>query len=278
MRKYTINIILFFLVVSLLPAYAPVQTGERLFQEAKILVFDKKWEAAEVILDKILEDFRESSSYSQALYYKAKCLEKQRAKELEALQVYKRYTAHKDANKSLIEESEVAIIDLSFRLYEKGKISLIKEIEKQLESKNRVIRYYAAVKLSYVDNKKRAEKALPVLKKILKEESDGELRDRAKLAILRIDPEVLTNFPRNRYEPQASIFSIEVIKEGVVSFSLNIPWSLADLAFSAIPEEEKAFMKREGYDLDKIIQDLTRFKGNVIEFRNKDTIVRLWVK
>jgi len=277
-RKYTINIILFFLVVSLLQAYAPVQTGEELFQEAKILIFDKKWEAAQEILDKILEDFRESPSYSQALFYKAKCLEKQRAKEVEALQVYKSYTALKDANKNLVEESEVVVIDLSFRLYEKGKISFLKEIEKRLKSESRVIRYYAAVKLSYVDNKKRAEKALPVLKKILKEENDDELRDRAKLAILRIDPEGLTDFTQERYAPQISVFSIEVIKEGAVSFSLNIPWSLADLAFSAIPEEEKALMKREGYDLDKIIQELTRFKGNVIEFRNKDTIVRLWVK
>lgn len=278
MRKYTINIMLFFLVVSLLQAYAPVQTGEELFQEAKILIFDKKWEAAQEILDKILEDFRESSCYSQALYYKAKCLEKQRAKELEALQVYRSYTALKDANKNLIKETEMAVIDLSFRLYEKGKISFIKEIEDRLESKNLEIRYYAAVKLSYVNNKKRAEKALPVLKKILKEENDDELRDRAKLAILRIDPEGLTDFAQDRYEPQISIFSIEVVKEGVISFSLNIPWSLADLAFGAIPAEEKALMKREGYDLDKIIQELTRFKGNVIEFRNKDTIVRLWVK
>ena len=278
MRKYTINIILFFLVVSLLQAYAPVQTGEDLFQEAKILIFDKKWEAAQEILDKILEDFRDRPCYSQALYYKAKCLEKQRAKELEALQVYKSYTALKGANKNLVEESEVAVIDLSFRLYEKGKISFIKEIEKSLESKNRVIRYYAAVKLGYVDNKKRAKRGLPVLKKILKEENDDELRDRAKLAILRIDPEGLNDFIPDRYEPQISIFSIEVIKEGVVSFSLNIPWSLADLAFSAIPEEEKALMKREGYDLDKIIKELARFKGNVIEFRNNDTIVRLWVK
>jgi len=277
-RKYIIKIILFFLVVSLLQAYAPVQTGEGLFQEAKILIFDKKWEAAQEILDKILEDFRGSPSYSQALFYKAKCLEKQRAKEVEALQVYRSYTALKDANKNLVEESEVAVIDLSFRLYEKGKISFIKEIEERLESKSRVIRYYAAVKLSYVDNKKRAEKALPVLKKILKEGNDDELRDRAKLAILRIDPEGFNDFPQDRYEAQALVFSIEVIKEGVVSFSLNIPWSLADLAFSAIPEEEKAFMKREGYDLDKIIQELTRFKGNVIEFRNNGTIVRLWVK
>ncbi len=147
-----------------------------------------------------------------------------------------------------------------------------------MKSKSRVIRYYAAVKMSYVDNKRRAEIALPVLKKILKEENDGELRDRAKLAILRIDPEGLNDFTQDRYEPQISIFSIEVIKEGVISFSLNIPWSLADLAFGAIPEEEKALMKREGYDLDKIIQELTRFKGNVIEFRNNGTIVRLWVK
>ena len=278
MRKYTINIILFFLVVSLLQANAPVQTGEKLFQEAKILIFDKKWEAAQEILDKILEDFRESPYYSQALYYKAKCLEKQRAKEPEALLVYRSYTALRDANKNLIEEAEMAVIDLSFRLYEKGKISFIKEIEDRLESKNLEIRYYAAVKMSYVDNKRRAEIALPVLKKILKEENDGELRDRAKLAILRIDPEGLTDVTQDRYEPQISVFSIEVIKEGVISFSLNIPWSLADLAFGAIPEEEKALMKREGYDLDKIIQELTRFKGNVIEFRNNDTIIRLWVK
>jgi hypothetical protein len=280
MRKTAIHIMTFVLVFSILQVYLHTESDEELLQEAKILIFDKKWGQALKKLEAILEGYPESRWYSQALFFKGKCLAEQEGKEIQAMDVFKSYTQLTTPSQSLVEESEIAMLDLAFRLYEKGKRSYLEEIEKKLNSRNKVIRYYAAFKLSYVKDKKSAEKGLPVLKKIINQERDDELKDRAKLAILRVDPNVLRELEGEIEEPRARTLYIRVYKEGVKepTFKLNIPWALADLAFSAIPEKEKAVMRKEGYDIDRVIQQLLEFKGEILEFRDKDTIIKIWLK
>jgi hypothetical protein len=179
----------------------------------------------------------------------------------------------------LVEESEVSIIELSFRLYEKGKKSYVKEIERRLSNPNRVIKYMAAFKLSYAKDKKTAKKGLPVLMEILEEERDDELKDRAKIAVLRVDPDALKDFEEERYESRAKILHIRAYeKDGKkIKLSLDIPWALADLALAAIPDEEKESIRDEGYDLDKIIRELTRVKGNIIEIKSEDSVIKIWI-
>ena len=77
---------------------------------------------------------------------------------------------------------------------------------------------------------------------ILEEERDDEFKDRAKIAVLRVDPDALKDFEEERYEGKAKMLKIRVYEEGKkkVKLSLDIPWALADLALAAIPEEEKA--------------------------------------
>jgi hypothetical protein len=182
-------------------------------------------------------------------------------------------------NEQLVEESEVSIIELSFKLYDKGKKSYVKEIEKRLSSPNRVIKYMAAFKLSRARDKKTAKKGLPVLMQILEEEKDDEFKDRAKIAILRVDPHALKDFEEERYEGRAKMLKIRVYEAGKkeTKLSLDIPWALADLALAAIPEEEKESMRREGYDLDKIMRELTRVRGNIIEIRSEDSVIKIWI-
>lgn len=198
MRKIFIYLVMFLIASSLLQAYIWGQADTRLFQEAKVLIFDKKWEEAQEKLDGILVDFPNSRWHSQALFYKGKCLKEQSGKQVKAMEVYKRYIRLKDANEDLIEESEAAIIELALDLYERGRKSFINEIEKRLENPSRSIRYYAALQLSLVKDKRIAEKGLPVLKEVLIRERDEEFRDRARLAILRIDPDAFEDFEEDR--------------------------------------------------------------------------------
>jgi len=279
MKKISINIGIILLASFLFQAYAQMQPDEKLFQEAKIHIFDKNWENAQEKLDKLLEEYPESRWFSHALFYKGKCLEEQKGKETQALQVYNSFLKLKDRNKSLAEESEVSIIELAFRLYKKGKSSYLGEIEKRLSSPNRVVKYYAAFQLSSVKDKKLARRGIPVLKEIIKNEKDDEIRDRARIAMLRIDPDALKEFEEERYERKARVLKIRIFQKGgkEPSFSVNIPWALADLALSAIPEKEKNKMRKEGYDLDKIIKELNRFKGNIIEIKGEDSIIKIWI-
>lgn len=280
MKKITIlNFLILFLGSFILQAYAQTQPDEKLFQEAKILIFDEKWESAQEKLEELIEKYPESSWFSQAVFYKAKCLEEQEGKEVEALNVYKDYIQLKDRNQSLAEDSEISIIDLANELYKRGKKSYLREIERRLSSSNKVIKYYAAFKLSYVKDKKTAARGIPILKEIVRKERDDELRDRAKIALLRVDPRALKEFEEERYERGAKVLKIRVYKKGEkkAKLSINIPWALADLAFGAIPDEEKSLMRDKGYDLDKIIHELTKIKGNIIEIEGEETTIKIWI-
>ncbi len=279
MRKVIINIGILLLASLLLQAYAQAQPDEKLFQEAKILIFDKEWKDAQEKLEELLEKYPDSAWYSQAVFYRAKCLEERKGKELEALKAYRDYIKRKNRSKSLTEDSELSIIGLAYELYKEGKKSYLSEIEKRLSSSNRVVRYFAAIKLSQVEEKKVASRAVPVLKEIIKKEKDDELRDRAKIALLRVDPGVLKDLEEERSVRGARLLKIRVWKDGELTLKINIPWALADLALGSIEEEEKASLKKEGYDLDTITKTLAE-AGEIIYIENKEegTIIKIWIE
>lgn len=279
MRKVIINIGILLLASLLLQTYAQAQPDEKLFQEAKILIFDKEWKDAQEKLEELLEKYPDSAWYSQAVFYRAKCLEERKGKELEALKAYRDYIKRKNRSKSLTEDSELSIIGLAYELYKEGKRSYLSEIEKRLSSSNRVVRYFAAIRLSQVEEKKVASRAVPVLKEIIEKEKDDELRDRAKIALLRVDPGVLKDLEEERSVRGARLLKIRVWKDGELTLKINIPWALADLALRSIEEEEKAALKKEGYDLDTITKTLIE-AGEIIHIEDKEegTIIKIWIE
>ncbi len=260
-------------------AAAQPSAEEKAFQEAKILLFDEKWEEAQKKLEAFLQDYPSSPLVCQAVFYRAKCLGKQRGKQTEALASYENYLRCKDRNTSLVEEAETSIIDLAYDLYNRGTKQYVEEIEARLESSNRVIRYYAAFKLSLVKDKQAASRAIPVLKEIIAGEKDLDLQDRAKIALLRISPDALREVERGKEERRVRILKIRVYVEGQKEpeLSINIPWALADLALSAIPDKDRSALRSEGYDLDKIIDELTRTRGSIIEIREKERTIKIWI-
>jgi hypothetical protein len=187
--------------------------------------------------------------------------------------------AERPERKSLTEDSELSIIELAYELNKEGKRSYLREIEKRLSNSNRVVRYLAAIVLSQVEDKKIAVKAVPYLKEIIKKEKDDELKDRAKIALLRVDPGVLKDLEEERPVRKARLLKIRVWKDGELTLRINIPWALADLAFSSIEEEEKAELRKEGYDLDTITKTLVD-AGDVIYIENKEegTIIKIWIE
>ncbi len=277
-KKIAIHLGLILLVSFSLQMSAQTSPDERLFQEAKILIFDKKWEQAQEKLEELMEDYPASPWYSQAVFYWGRTLEEQKGKEKEALEAFKKYILRKDSSEILIQEAETSIINLSFTLYEKGRKSYLKEIKTRLYRPNRVIKYYAAIKLSYLKDKKEARDAIPVLKDILDKEKDEEIRDKAKIAILRIDPDTFRDFEEERYERKIMMLKIRVTNKRTkdITFHLNIPWALADLALVNIPDEAKRQLRQEGYDLDRIIKELIEGQ-RVIEIEAKDSILKIWI-
>jgi hypothetical protein len=280
MKKYAAILGVVLTLIVGLRAAAQTPADEQLFQEAKILLFDEKWDAARAKLEALLDEYPESRLASQAVFYRAKCLAKKKDRQEEALAAYEKYLVGSGKSPSLTEEADTSIIDLSYDLYAGGDRTYLARIEDRLRSPNRVVRYYAAFKLSLVRDKSAADRAVPVLRQIVEEERDADLRDRARIALLRISPDELRAVENERGPARGNTLKIRVMVRGSrePEISLNIPWALADLALSAIPEKDRASLRAEGYDLDRIIDQLTRTKESLIEIRDADRIIKLWIE
>lgn len=263
-------------------AQAPSTADESLFREAKLLVFDKSWEAALVKIDELVDRFPSSPLAGQALFYKGECLSSL-GREREALRAYKAYVKLDDAKPSLVEESEGSIVDLAFDLYRAGDASALRDIESRLDAPNKVVRYYAAYKLSLVPDKKLAAKAAPVLSRIVETEKDPELLDRARIALLRVSPESLKSAEER--QPRTTVKTARTLHlrvrgagQKVPAVSLNIPFALADLALSALDEEDKAELRRKGYDVNKIIGEMAKSKESILRIVGDDgTVFEIWI-
>ena len=277
-KQMAIYLGIFLITSAFFPAHAHSQLDEELFQEAKIMIFDNEWENAQEKLEELLEEYPDSPLYSQALFYFGRTLENQRGEEREAIDMFKKYILRRDSSEVLTQEAETSIIKLSFILYEKGRTSYLKEIKTRLYRPNRIVRYYAAIRLSYIKDKREAGKAIPVLKEILEEGEDQEFKDMARIALLRIDPEYFQDYEEKRDERRPMLMKFKVISKRTraETFSISIPWALADLALANIPEDAKADLRKEGYDLDRIMKEIIE-GGRIIEIETKETIIKIWI-
>ena len=245
-------------------------------------VFDKDWRAALDKIDELREKFPFSPWATQALFYKGECLNGLGGRERDALRAYKDYIQTVGAPVNLIEEAEGRIIDIAFDLYEAGDDAALREIESRVGVPNDVVSYYAAYKLSFVTDKKRAAKAVPILKRIVETETDPELLDRARIALLRISPESLKSAEEGQRRAGTTVRTLHIRIRGEgqrePAFSLNIPFALADLALSALDEGDKAALRKKGYDVAKIVDQLSKSKERILRISGDDgSLIEIWI-
>lgn len=272
-----------------LQGWAQDRPEEKLLQEAKLLIFDAKYAPALERLDKIVDRHPDSPAFGQALFYRGECLTKLGGRERDALRAYKEFLKKgtgkgPEANESLVEQAERSIIDLGYALYTKGDKDAIKDVEDRLNHSNKTIRYYAAYELSFCRDRSVAEKSVPVLQSMLGSETNPELVDRARIALLRVDPKALERTDQRHddrsVDRHARVLRIRIGGKGGAKVDLSLPIALADLALSAISDEDKAFLRRKGYDPDRILDDLSRGDGSVIEINDPEdgTTFKIWIE
>jgi hypothetical protein len=117
---------------------------------------------------------------------------------------------------------------------------------------------------------------VPILKNIIRDEKDAELRDRARIALMRVDPEAWEGMGEDgKSQAKTRLLRIEVTEAGKVKIKINIPFTLADLAIEAIPPKEKQMLRQKGYDLERIMKDLEKTKMSIIEISEEKTLIKL---
>ena len=259
----------FALIVLVILSNLVLATDEgELFDRARRLFFDKQWERALDLFNEILEKPKAGKYSDKSLFFKGRCLE-ELGRLKDSLGIFELYL---DAGKSpsFKEEARVSIIDIAFALYEKGERDYIKKIYPFInDSSHLIAHYYAGFKLSYAEDKEISMKGAPILMKIIREENDRGLINRAKIALLRIDPELLKEIDSGE-KLTGRILHIEIYdkrKKRITSL-ISIPVDLADLTIGALDPESK-----EIKDWDKIYRTLK--EEGFFQYEDEKLIIKL---
>src|SRR5262249_29122069 len=189
-----------------------------------------------------------------ARYWIARCTENLGDME-RALGEYDVYLAGRPSDRTLAEEARTGRVGLAAKLYKAGTKRHIGVLTDALADPIRTVRYFAALQLSTLGEAGRP--ALPVLKKIVAEEKDEDLVERAKLGLLRLDPAALSAPALGVAPPPgprrgASWIRVRIYKKGRErpEVSVNLPVALAEMVFKSLPDDVRSELRRKGYDAD----------------------------
>jgi hypothetical protein len=175
---------------------------------------------------------------------------------------------------------------------ERGNPEYRNRIIDALSSPDKDVRYFAAIRSSRLKDRHIASMAIPVLREIVRNESEPELSDRARIALLRLDPNALgkpqveAQPPKRESKPaprtsKERLFHVLVLQEGMSQpkVELSLPVSLAQLAIAALDESAKAEIRKKGIDIDNVWESLRNLgPTNILTFRDGPNTVKIWIE
>jgi len=233
---------------------AGAEDSDRL-RNAKTLFFDRKYAEARQAWQGILTGSTGAEAEAAA-YWLARCSENLKEDE-RSLKEYNEYLARRPTDRVLAEEARTSRVGLAARLYKTGRRQHLTILKESLADPSKTVRYYAAFQLAGLGADV-GRPAVPVLKTILRDESDPDLVDRAKLLLLRIDPGALAQEARpapagdrqKGARKPATWVRIRIEKAGTPVVAVNLPVGLANLIFDSLPDDARRELKLKGYDGD----------------------------
>ncbi len=263
---------------------------EEQLRSAKALVFDRQFAEARLAWQEILRSSTGEEA-ANAAYWVARCSENLK-QDARALEEYQGFLERRPRDASLVEEARTSRVALAARLFRSGQRQHLPVIQGALSDPVRNVRYFAAFKLAEL-GQPHANEALPILKQILAQEKDPDILTRAKVLLLGLDPQALAAAPtpRPRVSPKpgaspapAAIRFLRVrVFEGSgtkPSVSVNVPLSLAEFAYKALPDDAKRDLKQQGYDADNFWERLKELgPTEILTVEGKDgEKVQIWIE
>lgn len=266
-------------LVFVLPSFA--QDSEPL-RNAKALVFDRKYTEARQAWQQILA--AGGPEAETAAYWIARCSENLK-EDTRAFKEYGDYLARKPADRALVEEARTSRVGLAARLYRSGQTQRLPVLRDALGDPSKTVRYYAAFQLGGLGGEP-AKAAVPLLKRIVAEEKDLDLVDRAKLILLRVDPQALAApAPPKQPTPTAghgTWLKVRVFEahNATAKVSVNVPVALAEIVFKSLPEDAKKDLSLKGYDAGNFWERLKNLpKMEILTIEGEDgEKVQIWIE
>jgi hypothetical protein len=273
-----------------LPARAQVDPEK--LRSAKMLVFDRKYAEARQAWQSI-ESSASGSEADSAAYWIARCSESLGESE-RALAEYGAYLERRPTDSTLVEEAKTSRVGLAARLYKSGSKQHLAILQKAISDPSKTVQYYTAFQLAGLGPEV-GQAAVPVLKRILAGEQDADLVDRAKLYLLRLDPQALSPSPRPATRPtpdrggeaarssrEARWLKLRIYKDRAPepTVSVNLPVALADLVFDSLPDDAREELHKEGIDAHKFWQRLKRLGPmEIVEIKGDEgELIKIWLE
>ena len=248
-------------VALLVPAAASPQGDAETLRSAKTLFFDRHYAEARDAWQGVHSAGRGSGA-QDALYWIARCSEKLGESE-RALGEYGEYLESRASDRPLREEAKTSRVALAAKLYKNGAKQHLGVLQGALRDSSRTVRYFAALQMASLGSAV-GRPAVPVLQDILKSETDEDLVERAKLALLRLDHAALAEASpppaTRRGDQSAGWIRVRIWEKGnsKPQLSLNLPVFLADMVFKSLPDEARDELREEGFDADSFWERLKR--------------------
>lgn len=272
-------------LVAAAPARAAVPAAAEQLRAAKALFFDGKYAEARQAWEAVRAGARGAEA-TTARYWIARCSEKLGDPE-RALGEYEAFLAARPADRTLVEEARTSRVGIAARLYKAGQKQHALILKAALGDASRTVRYYAALQVATL-GPEMARPAVPVLLDIIKTEKDADLVERAKLALLRVDPAALTGVADappaavSRPSRTAGWIKVRITKKGAAApkVSVTMPFALAELVFKSLPDEALRDLKSKGYDAENFWTKL-RDMGptEVIDIEGDEgEHIRIWIE
>jgi hypothetical protein len=261
---------------------------EDMLNQGRVLMFERKWDQAQYLFQGFIGEFPRSALLSQAYFLSARCLQLQ-GKEAEAIQAYELFLQKFPGSSVMQGQSRNSVIELAAALLDKGDMSYKDRLLAGLRDSRKEVRFFAALRCSRLKDARLAVLGVPVLKEILDKETEPELTNRARIALLRLEPKVLAKEtePSRRQKknaennPAVRMLHLVVTQDGLAKplVELNLPVSMAQMAVAALDESAKAEIRKKGFDVDNIWKDLNRLgPTDILTIRDGLKTVKLWIR
>jgi len=279
---------LLFLAPAGTAAAAPAASASRAdrLRIANDLFFDRKYAEARAAWQALRRPAGVADP-DAATYWVARSSEKLGEDE-RALREYGEFLAQPTPPRAFAEEARTSRVSLAARLHKAGKTQHLPVLTAALRDSSRTVRYFAALQLAGLGADV-GRPAVPVLQAILKDEKDADLVERAKIALLRVDPSSLgtaaARAPRAAAPAgtrPARWIKVRITEKGGSSpkVAVSVPFALAELVFKSLPDEAMHDLRAKGYNAENFWEQLKAMgPTDVIEIEGDEgEHIRIWLE
>jgi hypothetical protein len=262
------------------PSLEPQRAETERLRTAKELFFDRKYGEARSAWREVLAH-AQGAPAATAAYWIARCSESLGEDE-RAFREYGEFLVLRPADRTLAEQARTSRVSLAARLAKDGHADYRRPLVEALDDPSRSVRILAAIELARLGE---CERAAPLLRRIVAEENDEDLVQRARLGLLRC--EALDDAPRDARSGAPGPAAVRWLKVRIhekagsrAKLTLNIPIGLADLVFDSLPDEFRQELRKKGYDSGNFWERLKRLPpAQILEIEgDQGERIQIWLE